>query len=92
ARPPGLSELALHVGVSPRHLARRFAALTGVSPRAWADARRVARARELLTQGRLNVTAAAEALGFASIHAFSRWFHRRVGRSPSAFRERPSGF
>ncbi|MCW8130552.1 MAG: helix-turn-helix transcriptional regulator [Planctomycetota bacterium] len=89
ARPPGLEELAEAVHLSPRQLARVFAREQGCSPHAYATARRAARAKELLAQGRLNVTEVAEALGFPEIHTFSRWFRREAGVSPAQYRERP---
>lgn len=89
ARPPSLEELADTVHLSPRHLARLFFQEQGCSPHAYATARRAARARELLAQGRLNVTEVAEALGFPEIHTFSRWFRREAGVSPAQYRERP---
>ncbi len=91
-QPPSVPELARRVRLSSRHLSRRFEALCGCSPHAYITARRLARARELLAQGRMNVTQAAEALGFPSIHTFSRWFRRESGQTPAAFRAHPSGF
>jgi len=91
-QPPSLSELARRTGLSPRHLVRRFAALCGCSPHEYITARRLGRARELLAQGSMNVTQASAALGFPSIHTFSRWFRRETGLTPAQYREHPSGF
>ncbi len=43
---------------------------------------RIEEARRLLREGRLNVTQTAEALGYSSIHAFSRQFKRLMGVPP----------
>lgn len=43
---------------------------------------RIEEARRLLREGRLNVTQTAEALGYSSIHAFSRQFKRLMGVTP----------
>jgi AraC-like DNA-binding protein len=91
-QPPSLGELARRVDLSPRHLVRRFETLCGCSPHDYITARRLGRARELLAQGSMNVTRAAEALGFPSIHTFSRWFRRETGLTPAEFRAHPTGF
>jgi AraC family transcriptional regulator len=71
-------------------LARRFRAACGCTPYAFVTAKRLARAKELLLQGRLNVSEVAEALGFPNIHTFSRWFRREAGIPPRVFRQRPT--
>ena len=87
--PPLLSEMAEAVGVSQRHLVRRFRAVFNTSPHIYITKRRVTRAQELLTEDRMSITELAEALGFPSIHSFSRWFHHEVGVSPSQYRQNP---
>ncbi|MCZ7644757.1 MAG: AraC family transcriptional regulator [Planctomycetota bacterium] len=87
--PPGLDELAAAAHLSPRHLSRLFRETCGCTPHAHQSARRLQRAQGLLAQGALNVTEVAEALGFSSVHAFSRWFAKRAGRAPGAFRRQP---
>ncbi|MBM3891712.1 MAG: helix-turn-helix transcriptional regulator [Verrucomicrobia bacterium] len=89
ASPPTLGEMARAAHLSPRQFTRRFRALCGATPHEYVTARRLVRARELLVQGHLNVTQVAEALGFPSIHVFSRWFRLRTGKTPSQFREHP---
>lgn len=46
---------------------------------------RLEEARRLLRTGRYNVTQTAEALGYPSIHAFSRQFVRVMGMTPGAY-------
>lgn len=46
---------------------------------------RIEEARRLLRAGRLNVTQTAEALGYSSIHAFSRQFKRLMGVTPLSY-------
>ena len=46
---------------------------------------RIEEARRLLREGRLNVTQTAEALGYSSIHAFSRQFKRLMGVTPLSY-------
>lgn len=64
-RAPTLAELAAGVGWSPFHLQRTFKALVGVSPRAYAAARRAERFRAALDGGE-SVTGAVYAAGYGS--------------------------
>jgi transcriptional regulator GlxA family with amidase domain len=48
---------------------------------------RIERARSLLKHSRLSVQDISDTLGYPSIHAFSRAFKNKEGRSPSAYRE-----
>jgi AraC-like DNA-binding protein len=77
-----LVELADLVALSPRHLVRRFVACCGCSPRSYADAQRMLRARQLLSR-RVPVKQVGQLLGFSTIHSFSRWFRRQAGCPPS---------
>jgi AraC-like DNA-binding protein len=87
--PPDIREMADVASLSVRQLSRKFAALMGCSPHAYVTSRRVARAKELLGSGRMNVTEVAETLGFDTLQAFSRWFSRETKLNPSEFREHP---
>jgi AraC-like DNA-binding protein len=87
--PPTVEDLAAGVHLSPRQLSRRMRAHFGCSPKACIAARRLGRARDMLGEGQLSITEAAEALGFASIHTFSRWFRAQTGVAPSAWRAEP---
>lgn len=84
-RRPSASELSCVAHVCPRQLGRRFQAAIGLSPRAYADRRRRALAEDMLRHGDASVTQIASLLGFASIHAFSRWFRMETGLAPSRF-------
>ena len=87
--PPTLAQLADAASMSPRHFARRFETLLGCTPHAYITARRFARARELLLQGRLKTHQIAARLGFSSPATFSRWFSQHAGVSPGRFRDDP---
>lgn len=87
--PPDIREMAEVATLSPRQLSRQFAALMGCSPHAYVTARRLARAKEMLGSGRMTVSEVGEALGFANLQAFSRWFQRETRVNPSAFRKDP---
>jgi AraC-like DNA-binding protein len=90
SRPPTIEELAAHAHMSSRHLTRRMRALLGCSPHDYLTARRISRAKELLAHSGLSVTAVADALGFPSVHTFSRWFTREAKLTPRAYRQRPA--
>lgn len=82
---PGLdlAAIARGAGVSRAYLPELFRVQLGISVRRYLLHLRLRQARELLASG-TSVTATAEACGFASIHAFSRAFHRITGMPPSA--------
>ncbi|OPC82566.1 AraC family transcriptional regulator [Embleya scabrispora] len=84
--PLSVPDLAAHVGVSPRTLARRFADRLGTSPGAWLVSRRVAEARTLLEETDLPVEAIATRVGLASAVNLRRRFRTQVGTTPGAYR------
>ncbi|MBS2539376.1 helix-turn-helix domain-containing protein [Catenulispora sp. NF23] len=86
ADPLSVADLAAHLGVSPRTLARRFTEQLGTSPGAWLLSRRVAAARALLEQTDLPVEAIAARVGLASAVNLRRRFRVHVGTSPGAYR------
>jgi AraC family transcriptional activator FtrA len=86
ATPLSVGELAAHLGVSTRTLARRFADQLGTSPGAWLLSRRVAEARTLLEETDLPVEAIAAHVGLGSAVNLRRRFHAQVGTTPGAYR------
>ncbi len=88
--PPSVQQLANVAAYSTRHFTRRFHALFGCTPHAYITARRFSVARQRLIEDRRNISVLAGDLGFSSVSAFSRWFTKQSGVSPSDFREDPS--
>ena len=86
-----VGDLAAHVGVSPRTLARRFADQLGTSPGAWLLARRVAEARTLLEATDLPVEAIAARVGLATAVNLRRRFRAQVGTTPGNYRRKFQG-
>ncbi|MEZ0312478.1 MAG: bifunctional DNA-binding transcriptional regulator/O6-methylguanine-DNA methyltransferase Ada [Myxococcota bacterium] len=85
-----LEVLARAVGMSPYHLHRVFKAATGLTPRAYAQARRRHRARTAL-RGRGTVTQAMYDAGFESSGRFYAEADASLGMTPKAFKGRGVG-
>ncbi|MFI7494104.1 GlxA family transcriptional regulator [Kocuria sp. M4R2S49] len=79
--------LAAAVGVSPRHLARLFAAELQVSPAKFVERTRLDHAKGLLDAGH-SVTETARAAGFGSTETLRRTFGAQFDVSPSQYRAR----
>ncbi|TRX75382.1 bifunctional DNA-binding transcriptional regulator/O6-methylguanine-DNA methyltransferase Ada [Pseudomonas mangiferae] len=84
-QPPSLQALADRAGLSPWHFHRVFKALTGLTPRGYAEARRARAVREGLEEG-ATVTDALYAAGFASSGRFYEASDGMLGMTPSAYR------
>ena len=87
---PGLAALAKQVGMSPSHLHRLFKKATGVTPRAYAAARRRERVQQELEQ-QATVTDAIYAAGYNSSGRFYENTGRLLGMTPSAYRAGGAG-
>jgi AraC-like DNA-binding protein len=85
-RPWSVASLAAALGLSPGHASSRFRAEHGLSLKRWLDARRADRAGQVLAASDLPIAEVAARCGFADPFAFSRYFRRVTGNSPSAFR------
>lgn len=79
-------ELAELAGLSPRYLSGLFKQYTGHSLKAYITRMRMERAKLLLTETSMNVTQAAEAVGYGDIYFFSKLFRSLYGVPPSHFR------
>ena len=84
-RVPNLDSLAREAGMSPYHFHRTFKSVTGLTPRAYAAAKRAARVRDtMLRDG--SVTSAIYDAGFNSGGRFYDGADRVLGMTPTAFR------
>lgn len=83
--PPTLHQLAVHVGLSPHHLHRLFKAQTGLTPKAYAAARRAERLRAGLAQG-ATVTDAVYAAGYNASSRFYAQAEQMLGMTPKRYR------
>jgi AraC family transcriptional activator FtrA len=84
--PLSVDDLAAHLNVSTRTLARRFAGRLGTSPGAWLLSQRVTRARTLLEETDLPVDTIAIRVGLSSAVNLRRRFRDQVGTTPGAYR------
>lgn len=81
-----LHALAQRVGLSPHHLQRSFKAATGVTPKQYAEACRVARLKQGLREGE-SVTQAIYDAGFGSPSRVYERVATRLGMTPGQYRE-----
>ena len=88
SRPLSLGEIASHVHISTRQLARLFAQFTGTSPAQYIERARLDRAEALLLKSSLSLKAVAREVGYEDAAHFSRVFSKRNGNPPGDFRKR----
>lgn len=82
---PGLAELAKRVGISTYHFHRIFKTITGLTPRAYAAARRTQWVRHTLSHSNTVTDAVFE----AGYHSSSRFYQRSnevLGMTPTKYR------
>jgi AraC family transcriptional regulator of adaptative response/methylated-DNA-[protein]-cysteine methyltransferase len=84
--PLPLEALARAAGMSPFHFHRVFKAVTGVTPKAYADQRRAERVRAKLAEPETSVTAAIYEAGFNSNGRFYATAKNMLGMKPTDYR------
>jgi len=85
AEPPSLTSLAAHAELSPHHLHRMFKEVTGLTPKAYADAKRKERLQAALHDSG-TVTEALYGAGFASSGRFYAASNQALGMTPTRYR------
>jgi AraC-like DNA-binding protein len=83
--------VARKLGLSYETFRKKFTRAIGFSPGRYHLDSRIDRAAALLHQGRHTIKEIAAELDFCDEFYFSRYFKRRLGQSPRAFRERLRG-
>lgn len=86
AEPISLSDLADQLCLSPGYLGPIFKAATGLGFRAYLRSVRVARAKELMQDPKLNLTEIAQNVGYEDVNYFSQAFLEETGLRPSTYR------
>ena len=87
---PNLNRLATAVGMSPYHFHRVFKAITGLTPKAYANAHRSDRVRKALPQWQ-TVTEAIYESGFNSNGRFYADSSKMLGMKPKEYRDGGTG-
>jgi AraC family transcriptional regulator of adaptative response/methylated-DNA-[protein]-cysteine methyltransferase len=85
-----LQRLARHVGGSPYHLQRQFKRIVGVTPREFADACRLRKAKTRMRRGSDATTAAFDA-GYGSTSRFYERMGKSLGMQPGTYRKGGAG-
>ncbi|MBQ7207376.1 MAG: helix-turn-helix transcriptional regulator [Lentisphaeria bacterium] len=83
-----LKEIAFKLGITSGHLTDCVRDAMGYSPRHIRQVTRYHAAVDCLLHTTLSISKIAEKTGFRSVYAFSRFFHRITGMSPTAFRRK----
>jgi transcriptional regulator GlxA family with amidase domain len=83
-----IEALAERVHMSPRNFVRNFQRHAGMSPGLFVESARLDAARRALEDGEARLETIARHCGFASAEILRRLFQRRMGLSPTAYRER----
>ncbi|UCF18331.1 MAG: bifunctional DNA-binding transcriptional regulator/O6-methylguanine-DNA methyltransferase Ada [Gemmatimonadota bacterium] len=83
---PTLAVLAAHVGVSPSYLQRSFKAALGITPRQYAETRRLDRFRQEVENG-ATVTRALYGAGFGSTSRLYEKARSQLGMTPATYRK-----
>jgi len=79
-------DLARMAGQTPRTLARKLSAETGMTWGQIVQKVRMIRAIEMLAETRMPVTEVALGVGYRSLSAFNAAFRHFTGQSPTAYR------
>ncbi|MEV0369178.1 AraC family transcriptional regulator [Streptomyces sp. NPDC050636] len=81
-----VADYARSLGYAPRTLSRATEAAAGIGAKEFIDRRVVLEAKRLLAHGDQSAARIADRLGFADATNFSKFFQRRAGTTPIAFR------
>ena len=81
-----LNDLAGRAGLSLYHFARAFRVSAGKTPGAFIEERRMAHAKQLMTQSHRSLAEVAVACGFGTQSRLTTTFKRRTGFTPAEFR------
>ncbi|MBN1673804.1 MAG: helix-turn-helix transcriptional regulator [Kiritimatiellae bacterium] len=83
----GVGQIAQKLGVDRSSMTRTFKRFTGLSPKGYLDLLRLQRVLSLLKETNLPIHQVSSQAGFNDPNYMAKFFHKRMGRSPSDFRE-----
>lgn len=81
-----LQDLANIVCLEKTYFLKKFKQVTGQTPMVYTREARINKAKELLKYSDMSITQIARAVGFQTLHHFSRQFSGATGVSPSAYK------
>jgi len=84
---PSAADLAVIVGLSPSHFARKFRVSVGMSLQRFVMQRRIQASLEMLKDRSRPLARIAMELGFSSQSHFTRMFFERTGMTPAKYRK-----
>lgn len=87
-QPTTVTDMADWAAMSERTFFRRFHASTGMTPTHWLTDARLKRARDLLESSTLSIDEIATMVGLGTATTMRHHFRKRVGLSPSEYRNR----
>lgn len=82
-----LKELSTILGYSEKYASEVFRKYMGLSFSEYLKQQHLAKATQLLNEQHLTIAQIAESVGFSDAYAFSHFFKRTIGCSPSEFRK-----
>lgn len=83
-----VKDLAVMSELNERTFLRRFRKATGESPLEYLQRMRIAKAKQLLTEGSEPLEVITRAVGYADVSSFRRLFKQIVGLSPTVYQQR----
>ena len=87
-----IDAVAARVGISPRHVKRRFKAATGESPLSYLQRVRIEAAKKRLETTKENMDDITVKIGYEDSSSFRRLFKKSTGLSPREYREKFARF
>ncbi len=88
AKPVVIEEISRICGQSLRQLQRRFRIAFGITPQEFLIKTRVLASQRLLEETSRNAAEIARLCGFVDASSFTQHFRKRMGMTPTAYRER----
>ncbi len=81
-----LEDLAAAAHLEKAYFSRKFKVHTGCAPLEFVRLTRIRKAKDLLRFSDMSITQIGEALGFQSLHHFSKVFQKHTGQSPRKYK------
>ena len=77
-----------NIGLTSRRITDIFKQEYGMTPKEYADLRRLSEAEKMLVDTNEKMIDIAYAAGFSSLYAFNRFFKKQLGQTPSEYRKK----